>query len=91
MDAHVGGFAGGAASGEGPRVGGGAGSVLGLPVGRVGAGGGEDVRLGDEPLQGEVVGEESGTIFGFVWIGRGRFLGVSRGRSLRGAARVGGT
>lgn len=43
--------------------------MLGLPVGGVCAGGREDVGLGDEPLQGEVVGQEGGAVLGLVRVG----------------------
>lgn len=51
--------------------------MLGLPVRRVAAGSREDVGLGNEPLQGEVVGQEGGAVFGLV-VGR-RLLGLCRG------------
>lgn len=75
LHAHVGGLARRAASGKGARVGGGAGGVLGLPVGGVSAGSREDVGLGDEALKGKVVGEECGAVFGLVAVGGG-LLGV---------------
>ncbi len=56
-------------------------------MGSVCAGGREDVGLGDEPLQGEVVGQEGGAVLGLVRVGWCLF-GVGDGLR-RGAAGVG--
>lgn len=68
LHAHVSGLARRATGGKGALVGGSARGVLGLPVGRVGTRGGEDVGLGDEALEGQVVGQKSGAVFRLVLV-----------------------
>lgn len=69
LESHIGSLLRGAPGGEGARVGGGFCGGAGLPVGGVAAGGGEDVGLGDEALEGEIVRQKGGAVFGLGLVG----------------------